>query len=141
MTPKDISLWKRLAYLSAQVGYIRQSIHCYSIIIKKDKDDLIAHWDRALLFAEINETSITKNSTFLTFNYKFTGKAIQALEWLEKRSSGNPEIAKILAKLYNRTGFVEKAIRKLESYLENHQDQADLTHINILADLYIYQVI
>ena len=30
LTPKDISLWRRLAQLSAELGLVRQAIYCYS---------------------------------------------------------------------------------------------------------------
>lgn len=30
LTPKDLSLWKRLATMSTQLGLIRQAIYCYS---------------------------------------------------------------------------------------------------------------
>lgn len=30
LTPKDISLWKRLAQLSTQQGLVRQAIYCYT---------------------------------------------------------------------------------------------------------------
>ena len=30
LTPKDLSLWKRLAQLSTQQGLVRQAIYCYT---------------------------------------------------------------------------------------------------------------
>ena len=30
LTPKDLSLWKRLAQLSTEQGLIRQAVYCYS---------------------------------------------------------------------------------------------------------------
>lgn len=30
LTPKDLSLWKRLAQLSSDHGLVRQAIYCYS---------------------------------------------------------------------------------------------------------------
>lgn len=46
----------------------------------------------------------------------------------------------MLAKLYHRTGRSSLAIDVLEKFLMEYQAQMDLTHINILAELYILQV-
>lgn len=35
----------------------RQAIYCLNKVISRDKRDLDARWDRAVLFAEVNETS------------------------------------------------------------------------------------
>lgn len=55
MTQKDVSLWKRLALLSTEVGFLRQAIYCLTNVIRRDPDDLDAQWDRALLYAEVKE--------------------------------------------------------------------------------------
>lgn len=53
-SPRDISLWKQLAGLSTEVGYMRQAIYCLTHVIKRDKNDIDAQWDRALLYAEVS---------------------------------------------------------------------------------------
>lgn len=52
-TPKDVNLWKRLAGLSTEVGYLRQAIYCLSHVIRHDRHDVAPQWDRALLYAEV----------------------------------------------------------------------------------------
>jgi hypothetical protein len=47
---------------------------------------------------------------------------------------------KALAALYHECGQPGKAVELLEAQLAKHYSQADLTHINMLADLYMAMV-
>eukprot|EP00803_Ostreobium_quekettii_P007609 evm.model.scf_98.11 EVM.evm.TU.scf_98.11 scf_98:86739-94967(-) len=123
MTPGDLSLWKRLALVSTEVGFLRQAIYCLTRVIKRDSDDLDAQWDRALLYAEVKEL----------------GRATEAFEHVAQMRPGDAEVPKMLAKLYHRMGRSQAAVEVLEKFLLEYQAQTDLTHINILAELYLLQ--
>jgi hypothetical protein len=47
---------------------------------------------------------------------------------------------KALAALYHEGGQPDKAVELLEAQLAKHYSQADLTHINMLTDLYMGMV-
>lgn len=50
---------------------------------------------------------------------------------------GALQVVKMLARLYHRVGMGQKAIEVLEAHTTNYPEAADLTDINILAELYI----
>ncbi|KAL4427748.1 hypothetical protein ABPG75_001837 [Micractinium tetrahymenae] len=120
LTPKDISLWKRLATLSTDQGQIRQAIYCFSQVLKRDKEDLEARYDRAMLYADMGENK----------------KAIEGLEQVQQMRPDHSEVPKALARLFHRTGQPHKAVLALQSHISDYPHQADLTHINILAELH-----
>lgn len=55
LTPKDLSLWKRLAAMSTDHHLVRQAVYCYSQVLKRDREDVDARFDRALLYAELED--------------------------------------------------------------------------------------
>ncbi|KAI7842713.1 hypothetical protein COHA_003644 [Chlorella ohadii] len=120
LTPKDLSLWKRLAQLSTQQGLVRQAIYCYTQILKRDKEDLDARYDRAMLYADMEENR----------------KAIEGLEQVQAARPDHSEVPKALARLFHRTGQSAKAVQVLQAHISNFPGQTDLTHVNILAELY-----
>ncbi|PRW60262.1 general transcription factor 3C polypeptide 3 isoform X1 [Chlorella sorokiniana] len=120
LTPKDLSLWKRLAELSTQQGLVRQAIYCYNQILRRDKEDLDARYDRAMLYADMEENR----------------KAIEGLEQVQAARPDHSEVPKALARLFHRTGQAAKAVQVLQAHLSNFPTQTDLTHVNILAELY-----
>lgn len=50
------------------------------------------------------------------------------------------QVVKQLAQLYHNTGAPTKAVELLELQLANFYNQIDLTHINMLTDLYMGMV-
>ncbi|GAB4822338.1 hypothetical protein N2152v2_009384 [Parachlorella kessleri] len=120
ITPKDLGLWKRLAEMSSEQGLVRQAIYCLTQILRRDKDDLDARYDRALLYAELEDDR----------------KAIESFEQVQAIRPDHPEVPKALARLYHRAGQAAKAMTVIESHMERHPGQTDLTHVNILAELY-----
>ena len=119
LTPKDVSLWRRLADLSARSGYIRQTIYCLTQVIRRDRDDIDAKYERALLLAELGENR----------------KALDGLEAVRSARPTDPEVVKHLARLYYRTGQYEKGAECLRDFISRYPDATDLTHINLLAEL------
>lgn len=67
-------------------------------------------------------------------------KAANAFEDINKFRNGDPDVAKMLAKLYHRMGRVTKAIKLLETFILEYEKNTDLTHINMLGELYLRQV-
>ncbi|GMH45921.1 hypothetical protein BSKO_13884 [Bryopsis sp. KO-2023] len=122
-TPKDVTLWKQLAGLSTEVGYMRQAIYCLTHVVRRDRNDIDCQWDRALLYAEVGELR----------------RAAEAFEAISEVRVGDKECIKMLSKLYHRMGRVGRAIKVLESFLMQFQPEADLTIINLLTALYVQQ--
>ena len=52
---QDVSLWRRLAKMSSDQGFMRQAIYCYNKVIAANKADLDAQWDRAVLYSNVDE--------------------------------------------------------------------------------------
>lgn len=67
-------------------------------------------------------------------------RAAESFEHIGNVRRGDPDVVKMLAKLYHRMGSVSKAINNLESFILEFQMNTDLTHINMLAELYLQQV-
>lgn len=119
ITPRDINLWKRLATMSSDQGLIRQAVYCYTQVLRRDKDDLDSKYDRALLYAEIEDNK----------------KAIEEFTKLQEVRPDHPEVPKALARLHYRLGNISEAIGVVRKHVEQQPEQTDLTHINILAEL------
>eukprot|EP00878_Enallax_costatus_P028450 GHUV01030731.1.p1 GENE.GHUV01030731.1~~GHUV01030731.1.p1 ORF type:complete len:361 (+),score=85.77 GHUV01030731.1:1476-2558(+) len=121
VTVQDVGLWHKLATMSAEQGYIRQAVYCWSKFLSKERDDFEARFTRAQLYGVLRE------------GWKAKGQFQQLLG----KEPGHPEVVKELARLYNEDGDPSTAIELLETQLRDHYDKLDLTHINMLADLYI----
>jgi hypothetical protein len=52
---QDVSLWRRLAKMSSDQGFMRQAIYCYNRVIAADRGDLDALWDRAVLYSNVDQ--------------------------------------------------------------------------------------
>jgi hypothetical protein len=65
---QDVSLWRRLAKMSSDQGFMRQAIYCYNRVIAADKGDLDALWDRAVLYSNVDQPRRVRPSsrTFYT---------------------------------------------------------------------------
>jgi hypothetical protein len=55
MRTQDVSLWRRLAKMSSDQGFMRQAIYCYNKVVAANKADLDALWDRAVLYSNVDE--------------------------------------------------------------------------------------
>lgn len=121
MTPKDIALWKRLAALSSEMGFMRQAIYCLTKVIMRDKTDTDALFDRSLMYVEVGEAR----------------RARAGMEKLLELRPGDSEVPIILARIYHSLEQPEKAVETLEGFLRQHPLATEPTHINILAELYM----
>lgn len=64
-------------------------------------------------------------------------QALKAFRHLAAARPGDPEIAKMLARLHHQLGKPEEAKDILQAHLHEYPTAVDLTHINILAELYM----
>jgi Tetratricopeptide repeat len=64
-------------------------------------------------------------------------QAIEAFERIGEARPGDPEVPKMLARMHHRAGEAPKAIAVLERHMAMHPEQTDLTHVNILAELFM----
>ena len=51
--------------------------------------------------------------------------------------TGGAQVVKMLARLHHRLGAPQRAIAVLEAHVREYAQSTDLTHINILAELYM----
>eukprot|EP00850_Spirogloea_muscicola_P009520 SM000053S17477 [mRNA] locus=s53:596285:603110:+ [translate_table: standard] len=121
LTPKDSSLWKRLAAWSMEEGNASQAIYCLKKVIRFDPEDMDARWDRALLYAEL-----------LDFE-----RAARSFEQIQSLRPGDCEVVKMLARMYHRMGNSQKAIKVLDDFAKEHPQEVDLTAVNIMAELHM----
>ena len=64
-------------------------------------------------------------------------QAAEAFEHIATMRPGDMEVPKMLARLYHHLEQPDRATAVLERHLREHPLAADLTHINILAELYM----
>ncbi|KAF9138688.1 transcription factor TFIIIC subunit tfc4 [Mortierella sp. GBA39] len=55
LTPKDGTLWKKLAVISKDCGYDQQALYCFTRAFRADKNDMDALWDRSIMYQILNE--------------------------------------------------------------------------------------
>ncbi|GIM11145.1 hypothetical protein Vretimale_14678, partial [Volvox reticuliferus] len=118
---KDLAFWKRLASMSTELGFYRQAVYCLTKAINRNRTDLDALWDRAVLYAQVGDTD----------------KALVQFAEVGRLRPGDPEVPVMKARLHHQAGAPLKAIAVLEAHLRDHPTHVDLTHINILAELYM----
>ncbi|KAG2491648.1 hypothetical protein HYH03_010018 [Edaphochlamys debaryana] len=121
LSPKDVALWKRLALMSTNLGFYRQAIYCLTKAIARNKADLDAVWDRAVLFAQVGDHD----------------RALAQFALVAKHRPGDPEVPIMLARLHHHRSEPLKAIQVLEAHVRDHPTAVNLTQINILAELYM----
>ncbi|XP_042494489.1 general transcription factor 3C polypeptide 3 isoform X2 [Macadamia integrifolia] len=121
LTPKDPSLWKLLFTWSIEQGNTGQARYCLSKAITADPEDINLRFDRALLHIELGDYQ----------------KAAESYEQILKRRPENVEALKMAAKMYQKCGQDERAVRILEDYLKDHQTQIDLDVANLLVAIHM----
>ena len=67
----------------------------------------------------------------------FLGQAVEAFEAIVAQRPDDPEGPKMLAKLYHQLDQPERAVAVLEAYIRDFPLATDLTHVNILCELYM----
>ena len=64
-------------------------------------------------------------------------QALRAFKQLAIARPGDAEVVKALARLYHQLGQADDAKEVLHEQVHNYPDAVDLTHVNILAELYM----
>ncbi|MCO5600950.1 hypothetical protein L7F22_055067 [Adiantum nelumboides] len=122
LKPKDVSLWKRIAAWSLEEGLsIGQAIYCLRRAAKSDPEDVLVKWELASLFAELKEFA----------------KAAETYEAILSIHPTDVEACKMAAKMRQQSGRTDEATNILKKLLHEHPTEADLTVVNLLADLYM----
>eukprot|EP00897_Mesotaenium_endlicherianum_P000396 jgi/Mesen1/10357/ME000080S09752 len=98
-----------------------QAMYCLTKCIRADPHDLDAKWERALLLAEMGDHK----------------RAAESLEAVHAHRAADGELCKMLARVYHKTGQRERAVLVLQDLLRDHPAEADLTAVNILAELHM----
>jgi general transcription factor 3C polypeptide 3 (transcription factor C subunit 4) len=119
ITPKQIDLWRRVASMSIKHGLIPQAEYCLGQVIRRDKEDIDARFERALLFIRLGQER----------------KAVEGLEYVRKLKPDHAEATRQLARAYYRMGQINQAIQLLVGFWSKFPDSTDLTHVNVLAEL------
>jgi general transcription factor 3C polypeptide 3 (transcription factor C subunit 4) len=107
--------------LIREQGNVGQVIYCLTKAIKADPEDVDAKWDRASLFAGRNEYA----------------KAAESFEQILLQRPSDVEVCKMVSKMYHKTGQLDRATQALEKLIEEHPTEADMTAVNLLAELHM----
>ncbi|KAH7427586.1 hypothetical protein KP509_10G050600 [Ceratopteris richardii] len=122
LKPTDVSLWKRIAAWSLEEGLSSgQAIYCLKRAMKSDPEDILVKWELASLYSEIKE---------------FT-KAAETYEAILTTHPVDVEACKMAAKMHQQSGRIDEATKVLKKMLHEHPTEADLTVVNLLAELYM----
>ncbi|KAH1075125.1 hypothetical protein J1N35_027453 [Gossypium stocksii] len=119
LKPKDPDLWKLLFTWSIEQENVSLTCHCLSKAIMADPTDTSLRYLQASLYDELGDYQ----------------KAAESYEQIQQISPDNVEALKSGAKLYQKCGQIERSFAILERYLEGHQDEADLSVINLLVSM------
>ncbi|XP_077231618.1 tetratricopeptide repeat (TPR)-containing protein [Tasmannia lanceolata] len=121
LTPKDPSLWKLLVTWSIEQGNTGQVMYCLSKAITADPKDISLRLDRASLYIELGSYH----------------KAQESYDQILGLFPANVEARMMAAKMYQKWGQVEQAINILEEYIKDHQADADLSVVSLVASMHM----
>lgn len=121
LTPKDVSLWKRLASMSVEDGSTTQAVYCLRKAMKADPEDVHVKWELGALFVELKDFA----------------KAAETYEGILLAHPSDVEVCKMVAKMHHQGGRIEDAKQVLKKLIDEHPTEANLTVVNLLADLHM----
>ncbi|KAK8946653.1 hypothetical protein KSP39_PZI007023 [Platanthera zijinensis] len=121
LSPKDVSLWKKLISWSIEQGNFGQVRYCLTKAITADPKDIGLRFDRALLYAELGEYQ----------------KAADSYDQITGIYPANVEARKMAAKMYHMCGQLEKGIGILENYINDYPAEADTRVFDLLISLHM----
>jgi general transcription factor 3C polypeptide 3 (transcription factor C subunit 4) len=122
LSKKDAQIWKDAAIKSQEQGALRQAVHCYNQVIRREKDDLEWRYARGGVFLELNMKK----------------KALDDFLYYRESHPENPDTIKTVTRLLFQTGRIHDAKEAIRTYIVEYPDTTDLTHINLLAELYTH---
>jgi tetratricopeptide (TPR) repeat protein len=121
LTKKDSQIWKDAVIKSKEQGMLRQAIYCINQVIRRERDDADWRYERGMLLAELEENR----------------KALVDLEYYWSLNPENPEVIKQITRLYFRLDKLEDAKQAIQKYISEFPENIDLTHVNLLAELFV----
>lgn len=121
LTKKDSQIWKDAVIKSKEQGMLRQAIYCINQVIRRERDDADWRYERGMLLTELEENR----------------KALVDLEYYWSLNPENPEVIKQITRLYFRLDKLEDAKQAIQNYISEFPENIDLTHVNLLAELYV----
>lgn len=122
---KDAQIWKDAAIKSKEQGALRQAVHCFNQVIRREKNDLEWRYARGMTFLELNMGK----------------KALEDLLYYQERHPDNPDIIKTITRLMYQMDRLDDAQDAIKTYMAEYPESTDLTHINLLAELYMNHAI
>lgn len=120
LSKKDSQIWKDAAIKSQEQGALRQAVYCYNQVIRREKDDL--EWRHA------------RGGVFLELDMK--KKALDDFMYYRQFYPENPETIKTVTRLLYQMDRITDAEESIRTYITKYPENTDLTHINLLAELY-----
>lgn len=122
LTKKDPQIWKDAAVMSKSQGALRQAVYCLNNVIRREKNDLEWRYERGLILRDLNMDK----------------KALEDLMYYHERRPDDPENIKTITRLLYSMDRLDEARTAIQSYIESYPDSTDLTHINLLSELYMH---
>ncbi|WPT10988.1 General transcription factor 3C polypeptide 3 [Picochlorum sp. SENEW3] len=122
LTKKESQIWKDAAVMSRSQGALRQAVYCLNQVIRREKNDLEWRYERGLILKDLN----------------MERKALEDLMYYHDRCPDDPENIKTITRLLYSMDRLDDARNAIQSYIETYPETTDLTHINLLSELYMH---
>ncbi|KAG0475130.1 hypothetical protein HPP92_014816 [Vanilla planifolia] len=113
LSPKDISLWKKLIGWSIEQKNFGQVRYCLSKAITAEPKDVGLRFDLALLYVELGEYQ----------------KAAESYHQIVDLYPANCDARMMAAKMYQKCGLLDKAIGILENSFNDRSVEADQSYL------------
>nr|CAG4710462.1 unnamed protein product [Naegleria fowleri] len=121
LLPTNLEFWKRLTELSISHNKFQLAAYCLKRIILLDPKNYNARIKQCELYMKMNQPT----------------RAISGYKSLLKQFPGDIPVVISLAKVYYELKYIFNAIELLEKTISQNEQHADLTLINMLAELYM----
>eukprot|EP00889_Picochlorum_renovo_P006248 jgi/Picre1/33278/NNA_008602.t1 len=108
--------------MSRSQGALRQAVYCLNQVIRREKNDLEWRYERGLILKDLN----------------MERKALEDLMYYHERCPDDPENIKTITRLLYSMDRLDDARNAIQSYIETYPETTDLTHINLLSELYMH---
>ena len=123
LSKKESQIWKDAAIKSKEQGALRQAVYCFNQVIRREKDDAVWRLERGRVLIDLNMEK----------------KALEDLLYYYEKYPGDPEIIKTITRVMYHMDCLEDAQNAISKYISDYPETTDLTHINLLAELYVHR--
>ncbi|KAG2377624.1 hypothetical protein C9374_009140 [Naegleria lovaniensis] len=121
LLPTNLDFWRRLTELSISHNKLQLAAYCLKRIILLDPKNYNARIEQCGLYMKMNQPT----------------RAISGYKSLLKQFPGDKPVVIALAKVYYELKYIFNAIELLEKTISQNEQHADLTLVNMLAELYM----